>query len=321
VPSLEPTPDAPLISIGVPTYNRGALLDRAVASALAQTVEDLEVVISDNASSDDTQQRCADWAARDPRVRVVRRAINLGPTENFNSLFTGFRGRFVMLLSDDDWLDPDYVATCLARLQAEPQLAVVAGTARYVRGEVFVREGAATQLPQTTARERVLAYYRAADDGPFYGLMRREALHAAVPMPNVLANDWLHVGRLATQGAIAMVDTVHIHRELGGTSASIEGILQTFGASTLGARAPHLVMARHVFADVGWRGAAHTTLGGRATRLAIAARCAPGVINWPSLAWHLTAPTMLRLHRRPRGRPLARAYERITKALGAGQGD
>ena len=301
------------VSIGLPTHERGAQLDVAVASALAQTHHDLELVISDNASSDDPPARCAAWAARDPRVRVMRHAENLGPTANFNGLFATLDAPFVVMLADDDHLDADYVERCLEALDADPGLVAVAGTARYVRGSTAVKDGPATQLGQLTARERVLAYFTRPDDGPFYGVVRREALRAAAPMPNVLANDWLHVGRLAALGRIAMLETTHVTRELGGTSATIEGILETFGASTAGARVPHLVMAWNVLADVGWRAPAH------AGHRAIAPRCALGVIDWPSLAWHLTAPTMLGLARRPRGRPVARAYDRVTKALGAGR--
>ena len=94
-----------------------------------------------------------------------------------------------------------------------------------------------------------------------------------------------------------------------------------FGASAGGARVPHLIMAWHVFADVGWRSPVHAAIGGRAERLAVGARCGFGVIEWTHLAWHLTAPTMVGLARRPRGRPIAGAYDRVTRALGAGQGD
>lgn len=311
---------APTVSIGLPTYARGPQLDVAVASALAQTHPAVTVLISDNASLDDTPQRCAAWGARDQRVRAVRHPENVGPTANFNSLFAALDGDYALLLSDDDHLEPEYVATCVARLEADPELVAVAGTARYVREGADVREGPATQLPQDTARERVLAYFSAADDGPFYAVVRRSALRAAGPMPNVLANDWLHVGRLAASGRIAMVGTTHVVRELDGTSASVEGILAAFGAGTAGARVPHLVMAWHVLADVGWRAPVHATLGGRAERLAVGVRCAVGVIDWASLAWHLTAPTMRGLARRPRGRPVAGAYDRFTRALGAGQG-
>lgn len=310
---------APTVSIGVPTYARGRQLDVAVASALAQTHAALSVLISDNASPDDTAQRCATWERRDERVRVQRHSRNLGPTANFNSLFAALDGDYALLLSDDDHLGPEYVASCVARLAADPGLVAVAGTARYVREGVEIREGPMTQLPQATASERVLAYYRAADDGPFYAVVRRSALRAAGPMPNVLANDWLHVGRLAACGRVAMIDTTHVVRELGGTSASVEGILAMFGMSSAGARVPHLVMAWHVLADVGWRAPVHAAIGGRVARLVVGARCGVGVIDWTSLAWHLTAPTMLRLARRPRGRPVAAAYGRFTRALGAGR--
>lgn len=310
---------SPLVSIGVPTYNRGPLLDRAVASALAQTVTELEVVISDNASSDDTAERCARWAAADPRVRVVRQATNIGPTANFNSLFSGCRGEFVMVLSDDDHLDPDYVETCLTELQADPSLVCVAGTARYVRGDQAVRDGAAVTIDAGSPAGRVRQYFRAASDGPFYGLTRREVVAATGPMPNVLANDWLRIGRIAAQGRIAMTDATHLHRELDGTSASVGAILETFGRSGAAARIPHLVMAWHVFADIGWRASAYAGLGGAPQRLGTALRAAPGVINWPSLAWHLTAPTIERLRGWPPTRWIARAYDRLTRALGAGQ--
>lgn len=308
------------VSIGVPTHARGRQLDEAIASALAQTHPAITVLISDNASPDDTPERCARWVERDPRVRVQRHPENLGPTANFNSLFAALDGDYTLLLSDDDHLEPEYVADCVARLEADPGLVAVAGTARYVRDGAAVREGPATQLPQTTARERVLAYFGGADDGPFYAVVRRSVLHAAGPMPNVLANDWLHVARLAAAGRIAMVDTSHVVRELDGTSASVEGILEAFGTGTGGARIPHLVMAAHVFADVGWRAPVHAAIGGPVVRLDVAARCAIGVIDWASLAWHLTAPTMVGLARRPRGRPIATAYDRLTRALGAGQG-
>lgn len=309
----------PLVSIGIPTYNRGALLDRAVASALAQTVGDLEVVISDNASADDTAERCRTWAERDPRVRVVRHPENLGPTANFNSLFTGCRGTYVLMLSDDDYLDADYVETCVRALEADPGLVAVAGTAHYVRNGVFTHEGDAINLPQDSPSARVRAYFRNGGDGPFYGVVRREIVERAAPMPNLLANDWLHVGRVAAQGRIAMTATTHVNRERDGTSATTENILQTFGLKTWRARIPHLLMAWYVFGDITRRGHVYATLGGTPRRVWVALRAAPGVINWTSLAWYMTAPTFLGLERWRATRWIARGYDRVTRALGAGR--
>jgi hypothetical protein len=309
---------APLVSIGLPTHERAATLERAIASALGQTHTDLELVISDNASGDDTPALCRAAAERDPRVRVVRHPENLGPTANFNSLFAALQGTYAMVLADDDHLDPDYVERCLAALQADPSLAVVCGLARYERDGAFSHDGHAVDLLDADPAARVRSYFSAPGDGPFYGLCRADALRAAAPMPNVLANDWLMVARMAMAGKVRTLTTTRIHRALGGTSADIAGILHAFDAPSFQARVPHLVMAGHAFADIGWRASAYSGLAPRA-RWALAVRSAPGVIDWPSFAWHLTAPTAARLGRRPRSRWIWRAYDRITRALGAGQ--
>jgi len=70
------------VSIGIPTYNRAAGLERAVASVLGQTHRELELVISDNASTDNTPELCARLSASDARVRFLRQPFNRGPTAN-----------------------------------------------------------------------------------------------------------------------------------------------------------------------------------------------------------------------------------------------
>lgn len=308
------------VTIAIPTYNRGERLDRSIASALAQTTSDIDVVVADDGSTDDTADRCARWSAADPRVKIVRHHENRGLTANFNSLIEQDRGdEAILLLSDDDWLDPDYVERCLELLDTDPALVVVAGTARHFNSDSSHR-GHTVTVDGRTPTARVRQYFRDPGDGPYYGVTRRRAAIAAAPMPNTIANDWLYVGRLAAQGPVAMIDTTHIHRELGGTSRSTASIASTIGAGSLTSRAPHLVIAWEVFRDIAWRGDAYAVLGGRSKRLAIAASCAPRVVDWKSLAWHLTAPTAMQLDRHRSTRWLARIYFRITAALGADHG-
>ncbi len=109
----------PLVSIGLPTYNRAASLERAARSALAQDWSELELVISDNGSDDDTQAICEALRDADPRVRYVRQAVNLGPLRNFEEVFEHSRGELFMWLGDDDTLDPSYVSECAQRAARE----------------------------------------------------------------------------------------------------------------------------------------------------------------------------------------------------------
>jgi len=303
----------------VPTYQRAATLERAVASALRQTHARLEVVISDNGSTDRTEEVSRALAERDPRVRYLRHDQNLGSTANFNRLFETCRGEYVMMLADDDWLDPDYVELCLAALRADPEAALVAGRARYISEERFARDGVRHEHRQADPAARVVDYLRCVDDnGVFYGLMPREVLRHASPLPNVLGNDWLHVARIARQGHLRTLDEVRIHRELGGTSANIESILASFGQPGWQVRLPQLVIAFQLLRDIGWAHPVYRDLGA-APRLVLGARGALASIRWRALAWHLVTPAVIKLARRPRGRRVWALYDRLTRALGAGR--
>lgn len=308
-----------MVSIGLPTHERAAMLSRALASALSQTHARLQVVISDNASSDGTEEVCRAAAERDPRVLYLRQERNIGPTANFNRLFAACAGDYVLLLADDDWLEPNYVAACLAELKADSEMALAAGRASYMRSGRFVHDGIAHQHCQADPAERVRDYLATVEDnGVFYGLMPREVLERACPLPNVLGNDWLHVARIACQGHIRVLEEVRIHRELGGTSVDVNSIISTFGGARWHGRLPQLVIAWHLLRDIGWDHGVYARLG-RRRRLVLGIVGAITSIRWRGLAWHLATPLIANVARRPRGRWVWMLYDRLTRTLGAGQ--
>jgi hypothetical protein len=306
-----------LVSVGIPTFNRAAKLRRAAESVLAQTHAELELVISDNASSDDTEALCRELCASDARVRYLRSPVNRGPTANFNALYEAVSGEFAMMLSDDDWLDPTYVEHCLAGLAGNPSRSLVCGRARYLEGERTVRLGALIELESADPAARVLDYLGSVDEnGLFYGLARHEVLRAAAPLRNVLGNDWLLVASMLIQGTATTIETTAINRELGGTSADFRKLAATLGLPPSRALAPHVVMAWQTGAEILWRGRAFRKLPAR-RRAALAARAALTVLDFRSDAWHATAPTAAAIGRRRGGAPVWRAYLRITRRLGA----
>ena len=251
-------------------------------------------------------------------MRYLRQAENRGPTANFNVLFAEMRGAYVMVLSDDDWLDPDYLARCLAALRARPELALACGIARYVGdGGHAPRPRAAARTGRTRAA-RVLAYLRDVDEnGVFYGLMSREVLRRAAPLRNVLGNDWLLAAAVAAQGKVVTLPDTFINRELGGTSADIPKLLATLGLPRWQAFVPHLVIAWQLFAEVGWRGEAFRALP-LATRARLAPAAAWRAIDWASLAWHATMPAFRALGRVPGLGWVWSGYSAAAARLGAG---
>jgi len=105
----------PLVTIGIPTYNRArGYLREALSSALAQTYERVEVVVADNCSEDDTEAVVREVGG--DRVRYHRHERNVGAQGNFNSLLALAGGDYFLLLHDDDAVDPDMVAACVAAM-------------------------------------------------------------------------------------------------------------------------------------------------------------------------------------------------------------
>ncbi len=115
--------DKPFITIAIPTFNRAGLLKDCVRAALAQTYRNFELVVSDNASTDDTGSVLSEFA--DPRLRVIRQTENIGLLPNWNACLAAARGEYVLLLSDDDRIDPWFLERCVALTGSEPGLPIV----------------------------------------------------------------------------------------------------------------------------------------------------------------------------------------------------
>jgi hypothetical protein len=129
----------PLLGIGLPVYNGAEHLREAIDSLLAQDVGDFELVISDNASTDETAQICLGYAARDPRVRYSRNDTNTGAAANFNRAFDLSCGKYFMWGSDDDIWDPRFARLCIQRLEKSPRAVLCASDVTLIGAEGQLR--------------------------------------------------------------------------------------------------------------------------------------------------------------------------------------
>lgn len=116
--------DLPLVTIAIPTHNRaGTYLPDALRCAVGQTYPRLEVIVSDNASTDGTRDLVL--GCRDERVRYLRHDVALRPNDNFNFCIDQARGEFLLLLLDDEQVDRDFVATCVAAAAAHEGVGLI----------------------------------------------------------------------------------------------------------------------------------------------------------------------------------------------------
>jgi len=114
--------DKSRVSIGMPVFNGEKYLREALDSILAQTYRDFELIISDNASTDHTQQICLEYAAKDSRIRYYRNEKNLGADKNFNRVFELSSGEYFKWAAYDDVHAPEYLQKCIAILDKDPSI-------------------------------------------------------------------------------------------------------------------------------------------------------------------------------------------------------
>ena len=206
-----------LVSIGLPVRNAGPDVAAVVRSVLAQDHERIELVISDNASTDDTQDVCRELAQADDRISYHRQAENIGLLNDFREAMRLGRGEFFRWIGDDDELEPMYVSRCLDVL-ADPRLILVTTGIAYTspdrKGESAVYHGTAlgSDDPVVRLREmlRLLGRSHLLMD-PLYGLMRRDRV-IAIPRRNMLREDEVFATKLALAGPWGHVPEVLAHR-------------------------------------------------------------------------------------------------------------
>lgn len=109
----------PRVSIGLPVYNGGPYLRETLESILAQTFTDFELIISDNASTDQTEKICREYATKDKRIRYFRNQTNLGAAANYNRAFELSRGEYFKWAAADDVCAPEFLARCVAALDRD----------------------------------------------------------------------------------------------------------------------------------------------------------------------------------------------------------
>jgi glycosyltransferase involved in cell wall biosynthesis len=109
-----------ILSIGMPVYNGASFIKDSLKSLLTQSESSFELIISDNASTDKTEDICKYYAAKDKRIRYIRQTINMGVTNNFQFVLREAKCKYFMWAAADDLWDKDFVKKCVCMLNNYP---------------------------------------------------------------------------------------------------------------------------------------------------------------------------------------------------------
>lgn len=113
----------PLVTIAIPTFNRSAWLEACITAASRQTYSNYEIVVSDNASTDDTAEVLR--RLHSEKLRVIRQNENIGLVRNWNACLAAARGAYIVFVSDDDTVAPHLLERCVAIVRRDPDVALV----------------------------------------------------------------------------------------------------------------------------------------------------------------------------------------------------
>lgn len=215
----------PKVSVAIPTYNCEAFIGQSVESLLGQSYGDFELVISDNASSDGTEEVCRAYAAVDRRVRYVRRTDNVGGPGNFRHVFSLCRGEYHKWSTADDYWHPEFLQEAVAELDCHADVVLCYPMTRLIDAEGRTIEDYADNLdlsdesPRRRFRE---LYERIGLCNAHLGLIRREAMQKTRLIAGHKASDVDFLAEMALLGKFKLLPDVRFFRRYHPTSSSWE---------------------------------------------------------------------------------------------------
>ncbi len=198
----------PRVSLGLTVFNSERYLEETIQSLTAQTFQDYEVIISDNASTDRTKEIALAYAARDARVRYVRNRINIGLAGNFNQVFRLSSGEYFKFAAHDDLYAPDFLLHCVEALDGDRD--VVLAYPRTVgindQGNPILAHAAGPDLTSPEPTVRFARIMRSPFwDTSLFGLIRAEVMTTTGLMPSNAQGGHVLLAELSLRGRFSEI--------------------------------------------------------------------------------------------------------------------
>lgn len=196
------------VSIGLPVYNGERFVEQSIRSVLAQTYDDLELIVSDNASTDGTMAIVDAVAACDDRVVVLRNDTNRGAAWNYNNVADHAGGEFFRWHAHDDWLEPTCIEQLVSALDQRPQAVLAHSWTRFVDDlgqSLRVFEDDLGAVSSRSSDRLVAVVRRLTYCNAVFGLIRADTLARTARIASFPGSDVPLLYELAVAGEFAVV--------------------------------------------------------------------------------------------------------------------
>lgn len=197
--------DQPKVSIGIPVYNGERYLSETLDSIMAQTFVDIEIVISDNGSTDRTEEICRAAAAQDARIHYARYEENRGAAWNYNNVFALSKGEYFKWAAADDLMAPELIARCVEVLDTQPDVVLCYARTKAIDGNGQVLREYPAKPGGNDASVHMRFYEFVCVPHPcvsVFGVMRRDVLAKTKLIGKYTGSDRPLLGELALRGRL-----------------------------------------------------------------------------------------------------------------------
>jgi glycosyltransferase domain-containing protein len=244
-----PSGVVPLVTVGIPTYNRVDLLRQAVSSVLEQHVP-LRIVIADNASDDGTQQYMDEICASHPNVVYHRHQTNIGPTANANWILQHIDTPYVVWLGDDDYFAGDYLKPLVEFLEANGDFVGAVGRVVYFGGDSEF-DAVPVSYVQESDYARVSSFWRTVrDNAGFLAVYRTPAVRVRGPYRSEMGEDMVRAADLVFRGRLRQDPSVTMYRRVGGATTSLRNVADVNRMGAVSRNAPQVMIAVNAARDL-----------------------------------------------------------------------
>jgi glycosyltransferase involved in cell wall biosynthesis len=206
------------VSIGLPAYNQGHWLRQTLDSILAQTFSDWELIISNNASTDDTKSICMEFAGRDPRVKYYEYPITVNGWKNRNRTLEIASGEYCFNISSDDTYEPTFLEKCVKILDADLSISLCYSYTNLMnlKGEKYKEytDGYSVMSEDAAERFRTIVSYLDLCNS-YMGVIRRaDLLKTNLFRTDLHASDTLLLAELSLVGKFYQIPEFLFNRRL-----------------------------------------------------------------------------------------------------------
>jgi glycosyltransferase involved in cell wall biosynthesis len=212
------TKSVPLVSIGIPVFNGANYIRQAIDSILEQTYPNLEIIISDNASTDQTAEICNGYLNNDLRIRYYRNEKNIGAGANYDSCFNLSCGKYFKWSAHDDMIESTYIEKAVSLLEQNNEAVLCISQVRQVdenSNTIRVYDlnypGLSSTRPSQRFRPMLMDMTGCEY---FFGLFRRDSLIGSELHGNFINSDKILIAEMALRGNFIKIDEpLFLHRE------------------------------------------------------------------------------------------------------------